>query len=318
VDDRPVIRDEDPDYGKFFDDAWKEWDEMAKQYRQLHARMNTLMPVFRARISGRDATGKKTWPRYAIPEKTIDPVQVCVVSVEELEHRQTNCTSSRQGAEGGHAKRWNQMSQCLSVVEEHGRYVDDNLARIDELWGFVREESAKLAQRIHTEETFQWEFDQHKSILEKRIKDEQERAAEESRLAAENKWTSDVARCTAYIKGMLAIDGMGTTEIWLSRAALSAHKIDDGAFQAAMIECGLEVPEDQVNAKLSGTVNGSALPKSDDKDNECAVCMDGPKNQVLTPCGHVCVCLECARTLLNKQCPVCRDDVRGYNKVFIC
>jgi len=53
------------------------------------------------------------------------------------------------------------------------------------------------------------------------------------------------------------------------------------------------------------------------ESNECAVCM-GHKNHVLIPCGHVCVCEQCASNIMasSKQCPMCRSAVIHICKVY--
>lgn len=44
---------------------------------------------------------------------------------------------------------------------------------------------------------------------------------------------------------------------------------------------------------------------------ECCVCMDGESTMVFVPCGHLCVCAECANALrldYNRRCPMCRTS----------
>lgn len=51
-------------------------------------------------------------------------------------------------------------------------------------------------------------------------------------------------------------------------------------------------------------------------DNEkCAICVDGPKNIVFFPCGHLATCLSCAQKL--KICCACRRPIQGFTKVFV-
>ena len=46
------------------------------------------------------------------------------------------------------------------------------------------------------------------------------------------------------------------------------------------------------------------------------ICMDGKINSVLLDCGHLCACVDCAKTLAS--CPVCRQRVRKVVKTFFC
>lgn len=68
------------------------------------------------------------------------------------------------------------------------------------------------------------------------------------------------------------------------------------------------------SASSAAAAAAAALPTVD----ECRVCMDHPKNHILLPCGHQCVCGECASLLKGKgdTCPICRSAISGYNRVF--
>jgi len=47
----------------------------------------------------------------------------------------------------------------------------------------------------------------------------------------------------------------------------------------------------------------------------CAVCLEEPLEVALRPCGHVCVCLECADKL--DRCPMCRSVVKRKTRVYL-
>ena len=51
--------------------------------------------------------------------------------------------------------------------------------------------------------------------------------------------------------------------------------------------------------------------EDDDDGKECIICLTNPKNTIMMPCGHLCVCDECAIpiTKSTKQCPVCRAAI---------
>ena len=53
-----------------------------------------------------------------------------------------------------------------------------------------------------------------------------------------------------------------------------------------------------------------AVGEGDDDDEEgtCKVCLFEPKDTLLMPCGHFCVCKDCANALKEKSplCPMCR------------
>ena len=52
----------------------------------------------------------------------------------------------------------------------------------------------------------------------------------------------------------------------------------------------------------------------DDEANECVICMDGKKEYLCIPCGHLCLCGTCKDGI--KQCPMCRADNVTVIKLF--
>lgn len=57
------------------------------------------------------------------------------------------------------------------------------------------------------------------------------------------------------------------------------------------------------------------LDKSKEENNKlCCICLDQPKSIVLLPCGHICVCEGCGKSV--QQCPLCRENVQGRSKVY--
>ena len=52
--------------------------------------------------------------------------------------------------------------------------------------------------------------------------------------------------------------------------------------------------------------------------SECRVCMDAPKDHMLTPCNHICACQNCANVLKqsNNGCPICKKPISGYVRVY--
>ena len=55
----------------------------------------------------------------------------------------------------------------------------------------------------------------------------------------------------------------------------------------------------------------------------CVVCQDAPRDCVLLPCGHTCLCLGCAGAVVrlggegSGVCPICRGRVTAVNKIFL-
>lgn len=50
---------------------------------------------------------------------------------------------------------------------------------------------------------------------------------------------------------------------------------------------------------------------SGDPDAECLICLSAPKDTLIMPCCHFCVCSECGKQLVAKKhtCPICRGNI---------
>ena len=63
--------------------------------------------------------------------------------------------------------------------------------------------------------------------------------------------------------------------------------------------------------RLLKEARNEAFKARDDADSErhCAVCAEKPRDTVLLPCRHACLCAGCARAIMGgarRECPVCR------------
>ncbi|PHJ18792.1 zinc finger protein, partial [Cystoisospora suis] len=45
---------------------------------------------------------------------------------------------------------------------------------------------------------------------------------------------------------------------------------------------------------------------------ECLICMTNPKDVMLYPCRHLCLCSDCLRSLHQEKCPICRSHFSAY------
>ena len=48
---------------------------------------------------------------------------------------------------------------------------------------------------------------------------------------------------------------------------------------------------------------------------DCVICLDAPKEMLLEPCRHVCLCADCAARVT--ECPVCRSKVRRRMRLYL-
>ena len=55
--------------------------------------------------------------------------------------------------------------------------------------------------------------------------------------------------------------------------------------------------------------------------HKCVVCQDHPKNVLVMPCKHMCLCIDCARSIVGNRnaqrriCPLCRCKI---TKLWMC
>lgn len=56
---------------------------------------------------------------------------------------------------------------------------------------------------------------------------------------------------------------------------------------------------------------------TEDQAQACVVCLDNRKCVAMMPCGHVCLCIECANEYRSKNCPLCRQTVKKLNRIFL-
>jgi hypothetical protein len=290
-----VVREADPAHGQFFDAAWDEWSKTAVEFRRLSAEMRQKTTVFRARINNRGSNGKTTWPIYEPPPG--NPLDASVVDKTLVATAKEILDASKKDADVAKSACNRSMMELefnlvpiLSVGTSVERAIDDILHMRDTVVQHCTDLSrANLVATVATQT-----HDRYKAIVDARI-------AEERKQAAELKWTKDIGRSVEYIKGMMSITGMGSTEIWRSRAALTG--VADDAFQAAMIQCDLIVDSESMKAEPTVT-------------NDCVVCLDEPKTRAFVPCGHQCICDDCA-TKLN-QCPICKANATSTVKIYSC
>jgi hypothetical protein len=71
-------------------------------------------------------------------------------------------------------------------------------------------------------------------------------------------------------------------------------------------------------AAASVTATTSEAKGSADASDEttlCAICLDAPRNSFLRPCGHVALCMDCARRMT--ECPLCRARIQDVFQAFL-
>ena len=48
----------------------------------------------------------------------------------------------------------------------------------------------------------------------------------------------------------------------------------------------------------------------------CSICLDKPLTHAVMPCGHKCMCGDCADKLTSKVCPICKDEYIKVGQIY--
>jgi hypothetical protein len=121
--------------------------------------------------------------------------------------------------------------------------------------------------------------------------------------------TAEEAKAAAAVKAAAAAERARVVA-----AAEAVEAVKRQLLEERLAALALEVQ--QVQAELG---SGSGTSHFDAEETMCVVCFDAPKDHLIVPCGHQCVCAGCAEQLTNTRtptCPVCREPIQQTVKVF--
>jgi hypothetical protein len=132
----------------------------------------------------------------------------------------------------------------------------------------------------------------------------------EAREMLERAKTEKVERARAAIEEAAAAAAVKA----VSEAAEAAERLQ---IEQEMAALALTVRSDALMLQEMHAQLGvpPAAPNPDAEETQCVVCMDAPKNRVVLPCMHMCVCEACAQ-LLRDRCPVCRGPIERIAQLF--
>eukprot|EP00347_Sterkiella_histriomuscorum_P000037 403377424 len=70
-----------------------------------------------------------------------------------------------------------------------------------------------------------------------------------------------------------------------------------------------ENADETVQGESAEALVGSVT--DDGEGKECLICLSEPKDTLIMPCGHICVCSDCGNQIQQKKytCPVCRGTI---------
>jgi len=81
----------------------------------------------------------------------------------------------------------------------------------------------------------------------------------------------------------------------------------------------------QFHSNIRESHKGNIISSNDDEivvvndAKTCVVCMDKDVNAILIPCGHLGLCIECAKEIDSNSgfCPICRQKIESFMRVYL-
>lgn len=78
-----------------------------------------------------------------------------------------------------------------------------------------------------------------------------------------------------------------------------------------------EAERQKLQLELSRRKRRREIRDDDLPENQiCVVCRENPKEIILLPCGHVCLCEDCAVDI-TESCPICRTHIEKKNVAYV-
>ena len=65
-------------------------------------------------------------------------------------------------------------------------------------------------------------------------------------------------------------------------------------------------------------VSSNSSMNSSPKDVSCIICLQSQRDYAFVPCGHLCICKDCAISVANldDRCPICRSNATHVMRIF--
>ncbi|ESQ41916.1 hypothetical protein EUTSA_v10013842mg [Eutrema salsugineum] len=104
------------------------------------------------------------------------------------------------------------------------------------------------------------------------------------------------------------------------------EKTNDGSFKVKVMNqiLWIEGVRYELRGELYGidnsTTQGSVASGLEDTGGkECVICLTEPKDTIVMPCRHLCLCSECAKELRfqSNKCPICRQAIKELLEVEV-
>ena len=115
-----------------------------------------------------------------------------------------------------------------------------------------------------------------------------------------------------YLRGIIAEEQINSAEITHMDRYKSQRKITDDDHKKIIGELNYNEKTFDALKTFEDVVKN---------EDECVVCYEPPKDHMIIPCNHVCLCQECAEENFatkdgSQQCPLCSKDIEDVKQVY--
>lgn len=62
-------------------------------------------------------------------------------------------------------------------------------------------------------------------------------------------------------------------------------------------------------------LSGTDIP-TEKREDACIICVTNKKCCAVIPCGHLLFCISCAKAHPSEKCPMCREPVEKFTRIF--
>ncbi|TNJ29617.1 Ankyrin repeat protein 2 [Giardia muris] len=99
-------------------------------------------------------------------------------------------------------------------------------------------------------------------------------------------------------------------------AEVTAERQEHGR-RIAELTAHLQERTDELERNLTTSLKTITTSRAVLQSSSCIVCPTNPKDTLLQPCGHLCVCSSCAERIMSQTCPFCRTPIESVIKAYI-
>lgn len=86
----------------------------------------------------------------------------------------------------------------------------------------------------------------------------------------------------------------------------------DSSMQLGALISRVHIDHQLVGNRSTGLLHLKDVYGLEDDDTDCLICLSEPRDVILLPCRHTCICKACLHQMLTARCPVCRTGIDSY------